>query len=152
LARVDAQARALEAERSRLQRDRRAADETTAKLQERETALAEREERFARRLNEKLEDRVRQARRDIDQVIEQLKDRAEGLIEQASIRARTTGISTGDAGAARSEAREAVERIINQVREPGSGALAGSGGPSAPPSPAGDLAVGARVSVGLGME
>ena len=46
LARVDAQARALEADRLRLQRDRRALDETGAGLQQRERDVAEREERF----------------------------------------------------------------------------------------------------------
>ena len=67
--------------------------------------LAEREERFAKRLNEKLDDRVRQAQRDIDQVIEQLKDRSEALIEQVAVRQRTSGISTGDTGARRAQKR-----------------------------------------------
>jgi DNA mismatch repair protein MutS2 len=149
LARVDAQARALESERSRLQRDRRAIDETRAKLEQRERDVAAREERFSRRLNEKLDDRVRQARRDIDQVIEQLKERSESLIEQAALGGRAAALSTGETGAARSDARAAVERIVEQLRS-GEGPV----GPAASEKPADtEPKVGARVAVGgLGME
>ena len=146
LARVDAQARALEADRLKLQRDRRAIDESAQSLQQRERGIAEREERLTRRLNEKLDDRVRQARRDIDQVIEQLKGRSEQLLDQAAQRARASGLSTGDTGAARTEAREAIERIVSTLKEP-----AASDAP--PTASAGPVAVGARVAVGgLGME
>jgi DNA mismatch repair protein MutS2 len=147
LERVDAQARALEADRSRLQRDRRAIDETAAKLQERERMVAEREERLARRLNEKLDDRVRQARRDIDQVIQQLKERSESLIEQASVHARTTGLNTGETGAARTAARDAIEKIVDRLKENEPADTRRTSAGTTPP------AVGARVAVGgLGME
>jgi len=147
LARVDAQARALDADRTRLQRDRRAFDEVSAKLQDRERAVADREDRVAKRLNEKLDDRVRQARRDIDLVIEQLKERTELLL------------NTGAAGAAKAEARQAIDRIIQGVREPAERAER-SGGTSAPPAGAAvggaqapPLQIGAKVAVGaLGME
>ncbi|MGE0043726.1 MAG: endonuclease MutS2, partial [Vicinamibacterales bacterium] len=98
LERVDQQARALETERSRLSRDRRALDEAARAAAAKEADLAEREARFARRLNERLDDRVRQAKRDIDLVIAELRQKSESLVEQAA--ARTAGISTGDAGAA----------------------------------------------------
>jgi DNA mismatch repair protein MutS2 len=145
LARVDAQARALESDRAKLQRDRRAMDEGTAKLVERERAVAEREERVAKRLSEKLEDRVRQAKRDIDEVIAQLRERSEALI------------NTGVAGAAKAEAREKIEVIIQRASAEGgalaapSGAQLAGGGAKAPSS--GDVTVGARVAVGaLGLE
>jgi DNA mismatch repair protein MutS2 len=142
LARIDAQARALEAERTKLQRDRRAMDETNAKLANREREIKEREERLAKRLNEKLDDRVRQARRDIDQIIEQLKDKSDALLEQAAVRVRA-GVSTGDTGAARAEAREALERIVDRLKEPAATAAM----PAIAPT------VGARVAIGgLGME
>jgi DNA mismatch repair protein MutS2 len=145
LARIDAQARALESDRSRLQRERRALEDANSKLAAREREVAEREERLSKRLNEKLEDRVRQARRDIDQVIEQLKERSEALIEQAATRGRTTGIPTGETGAARAEAREAIEKIVERLREPT--LPAGAASPALPP------VVGARVAVGgLGLE
>jgi DNA mismatch repair protein MutS2 len=143
LARVDAQARALDSDRTRLQRDRRAVDEANAKLAERERSVAEREERVRNRLNEKLDDRVRQARRDIDGVIAQLRERSEALI------------NTGVAGAAKAEARQAIEEIIERTR--------GGGTPAPPSSGQGEaqrhqealreVVIGARVAVGaLGME
>jgi DNA mismatch repair protein MutS2 len=143
LARIDAQARALESERTKLQRDRRTVDDASAKLAQRERDIKEREERLAKRLNEKLEDRVRQARRDIDLVIEQLKDKSEALLDLASSRIRS-GVSTGETGAARAEARDAIERIVDRLKEP---APAGSATPALAP------VVGARVAVGgLGLE
>lgn len=158
LARVDAQARALESDRTRLQRDRRAIDEAGTALRERERSVAEREERLTRRLNEKLDDRVRQAQRDIDQVIARLKDRSESLIEQVAVRQRTTGISTGDTGAARTEARDAIGRIVDQLKS-GEGSLASTGAAgsaAAAGASAGEVSppvVGSRVVVGaLGME
>ncbi len=165
LARIDARARALDSDRTRLQRDKRAVDDAAARLAERERSVAEREQRVAKRLSEKIDERVRQARRDIDAVIEQLKERSEALVEQASLRARTSGITTGDAGAARAEARQAIDRIVESVRSggalappglgpPASGSAAeysvpaAAGGAKAPP-----LQTGARVAVGaLGME
>jgi DNA mismatch repair protein MutS2 len=142
LARIDAQARALESERTKLQRDRRAVDEANAGVSAREREIKEREQRLAKRLNEKLDDRIRQARRDIDLVIEQLKDKSEALLEQAGTRV-WTGISTGETGAARAEAREAIERIVDRLKEPAPASQA----------PALAPAVGARVAVGgLGME
>jgi DNA mismatch repair protein MutS2 len=149
LERIDAQARALDSDRTRLQRDRRAIDEATVRIAERERAVAEREQRVAKRLNERIEDRVREARRDIDEVIEQLKARSEALLD------------TGATGAARAEARKAIEQILER-----------SGETLAPPSDASSSAegstdgaaktaakessrmeIGARVAVGgLGME
>jgi DNA mismatch repair protein MutS2 len=144
LARIDAQARALESERNKLQRERRTLDETSQKLVNRERDVKEREDRLAKRVNEKLEDRVRQARRDIDLIIEQLKDKSDALLEQAAVRVRTGGISTGETGAARAEAREAIERIVERLKEPA---------PVTPATPALQPTVGARVAVGgLGME
>jgi DNA mismatch repair protein MutS2 len=141
LARVDAQARALESDRTKLRRDRRAVDDANAKLAERERVVAEREERVARRLSEKLDERVRQARRDIDDVIAQLRERSEALI------------NTGVAGAAKAEARDAIERIIERTRS-GVPSTPASGGPKGPPlQETGPAVVGARVAVGaLGME
>ncbi|HQZ38164.1 MAG TPA: Smr/MutS family protein [Vicinamibacterales bacterium] len=118
LDRVDAQARALEAERGRLERDRRAAADERKVLEARERTLAEREEAFKKRLNEKIEERVRQARRDIDTVIDQLRDKSDALVEKASLRAAGALVNTGEAGAARAEARAAVERIAEGLRQP----------------------------------
>jgi DNA mismatch repair protein MutS2 len=144
LERVDAQARALDAERRKLERERATLAAELQALRQREAALAEREGRLARRVNEKLDDRLRQARKDIDEVIARLKERSESLIEQAAGGARP--LSTGQTGAARAEAAAAIDRIVDGLRQPGAAAEP----PAASPLP---LAVGARVRVGgLGLE
>jgi DNA mismatch repair protein MutS2 len=145
LARIDTQARALESERARLQKDRRAVDDAAAAVARRESEVREREDRLAKRLNEKLDDRVRQARRDIDQVIEQLKEKSDALLEQAVIRGRTGSISTGDTGSVRAEARDAIERIVERMKEPAAASTAAV--------TALEPIVGARVAIGgLGLE
>lgn len=150
LERVDAQARALESERTKLARDRRAADEAARTIDVRERELADREARFAKRLNERLDDRVRLARREVDQVIEELKARADALLD----RARSAGVTTGDAGALRAEALSAVTSIAARIRGAGEpGAIPEAAAPAPPTEPAGPVEVGARVLVpGFGME
>jgi len=146
LERVDAQARALDSERRKLEREYAAAAATNAALRQRESAVAEREGRLAKRVNDKLDDRLRQARRDIDQVITELKEKSEALVEQASARARHAAVSTGEAGAVRADAAAAVHRIVEGLRQPGAG-------PEAVSTPARPVVVGARVAVGgLGLE
>ncbi len=146
LERVDAQARALDGERRKLERERTALADQNHALRQRESAVAEREGRLAKRVNEKLDDRLRQARRDIDAVIAELKEKSETLIEQASVRARHAAISTGEAGAVRADASAAVDRIIAGLRQP-------AAGPATPAEPARPVTLGARVAVGgLGLE
>jgi DNA mismatch repair protein MutS2 len=158
LERVDAQARALDSERLKLQRERRAAEEASSSLRQRESALAEREERFNKRLNERLDDRLRQARREIDAVVDQLKQRASQLVDQASARSRGSGISTGDAGEVRGDARAAIDRIAEGLRQPATGDAPFDSAQGREASPlrtneAGPLTVGARVVVpGFGLE
>jgi DNA mismatch repair protein MutS2 len=152
LDRIDQQARSLDAEKTRLDRERRAFNEQKSALEARDKALSEREDAFKKRLNEKIEERVRQARRDIDAVIDQLKERSDALVERASLRAAGAIVNTGESGAARSEARAAIERIAEGLRNPApSATLAEPTG--APGATAAALAVGARVAVGgLGIE
>jgi len=149
LSRLDAQARALESERTRLERDKRAFNESNAELTRREKSLAEREEVFKKRLNERLDERLRQAKRDVDAVIEQLKEKSEAIAEKASLRA---AVNTGETGSARAEARAEIDRIVGDLRHPGS---QGSD-PSAIRSGIGkgsDPEVGAKVAIGgLGFE
>src|SRR4029453_9979600 len=161
LSRLDAQARTLEAERTKLDREKRTFNEESAKLRERERVLNDREEVFKKRLNERLDERLRQARRDIDEVISDLKDKSTALVEKASLRA---ALNTGESGAVRSEARAAVDRIVEDFRDspgnpkglppqnlegglPDTGSAASGGNPSGLPEP------GSRVVVGaLGIE
>ena len=149
LSRLDAQARALEGDRVKLERERRSFNETNAELAKRERSLAEREEVFKKRLNERLDERLRQARRDVDAVIEQLKEKSEQITEKASLRA---AINTGETGAARSEARAEIDRIVEDLRHPraeGSDLSTRSGNTVEGSAPS----VGAKVTVGgLGLE
>ncbi|HWI17068.1 MAG TPA: endonuclease MutS2 [Vicinamibacterales bacterium] len=117
LSRLDGQARALEADRVRLERERRAFNETNADLTKRERSLAEREEVFKKRLNERLDERLRQARRDVDAVVEQLREKADAIAEKASLRAV---VNTGETGAARAAARAEIDRIVEDLRHPAS--------------------------------
>jgi DNA mismatch repair protein MutS2 len=145
LSRLDAQARALESDRVKLERERRAFNEVNAELSKREKSLAEREEVFKKRLNERLDERLRQARRDVDAVIEQLKEKSDAITEKASLRA---AINTGETGSARAEARSAIDKIVEDLRAPAQ---------STKNEPKGSLPqeveVGAKVTVGaLGLE
>ena len=103
LARVDKDLRALEQERRQLSQQRAAVAESEKKLRGREESVREREETFRRRLDTKLDDQLRDARRRIDEVIDELKNRAPRLV------------NTGETGAARSEARAAIDSIVGRV-------------------------------------
>jgi DNA mismatch repair protein MutS2 len=149
LARLDAQARALESERTRLERDKRTFNEQNAELTKREKSLAEREEVFKKRLNERLDERLRQARRDVDAVIGQLKEKSEALVEKASMRA---AINTGEAGRARADARAEIDRIVEDLRHPSS-AAAGLDRPKGLSPQDSEPEVGSKVTIGgLGLE
>jgi DNA mismatch repair protein MutS2 len=146
LAKMDNELRAVEHDRRLVARERQTMAESEQRLRGREEAIRHREETFNRRLNERLDEQLRAARREIDSVIEGLKARTAEMTAQAA-RLVTHTISTGEAGAARSDARSAVDKVIERVKQ-GSGAGApGTTAPSAPVVP------GARVAVGgLGLE
>ena len=145
LARLDAQARALESDRVKLERERRAFNEVNAELSKREKTLAEREEVFKKRLNERLDERLRQARRDVDTVIDQLKEKSEALAEKASLRAT---LNTGETGSARAEARAEIDRIVGDLRHPSAAPAA-----KAAALQTSEPEVGSKVTVGgLGLE
>ncbi len=153
LARVDSDLQRLQEERRGVTLERMAMAETERKIRAREEALKEREERVRRRLDAKVDDQVRDARREIDAVIEGLKTRAAELSEQAGVRLKTgdkvraAGISTGDTGAIRGDARAALDRVLDKLK-------AGGDTPPAPvEAPSGPVEVGTRVTVGtLGLE
>jgi DNA mismatch repair protein MutS2 len=152
LARVDDDLRLLERERKQATAERLAVAEAERKLRAREAAVRDREEAFRKRLDSRLEDQVRAARREIDAVIEGLKTRAAELTQQAAVRLRSgektraAGITTGDTGAARADARAALDEVVARLKE-GAGLGRPSGRPSDP------IEVGSRVTVGaLGLE
>ncbi len=109
LAKVDQDMRALEHEHRLAARERETLKDAEARMQHREDALHQREDTFKRRLSEELDTQVRQARKEIDEVIAALKAKADAMAKAPRL------VSTGDAGNARSEARAAVESIATRV-------------------------------------
>ena len=154
LARVDDDLRKLEQERTQVITERVAIAESERRLRAREDALRDRESHFKKRLDAKLDDQLRNARREIDAVIDGLKTKASELTEKAGRRLRSgdtvraAGISTGETGEAKSNARAALDQIAGRLR--GGDAPAGDLPPSEAPIP---LTPGVRVTVGgLGLE
>jgi DNA mismatch repair protein MutS2 len=143
LARMDRELRALEHEHRLAARERETLGAAEARLRQREDALRQREDTYRRRLSEELDTQVRQARREIDDVIAGLKQKAAAFAQEA---ARQT-VPTGETGAARSDARLAVDSVVKRFLEPVVPV-------AAPMPPAGRApAVGDRVVVGgLGLE
>src|ERR1051325_10368789 len=80
LARVDKDLRALEQQRREIWRERAALAESEKKLRGREESIREREETFRRRLDTKLDEQLRDARKKIDEVIDELRNRAPRLV------------------------------------------------------------------------
>jgi DNA mismatch repair protein MutS2 len=155
LARVDHDLRALQQERKQTTEDRMAIAETERRLRTREESLRQREETLRKRLDAKVDEQVRVARREIDAIIEGLKTRAAELSEQAAVRLRSgdkvraAGISTGETGAARTDARAALDGVLARLK--GGGPEPAPSAP-APPAPRA-IEPGTRVAVGaLGLE
>jgi DNA mismatch repair protein MutS2 len=148
LAKVDQDMRALDHERRLAARERDTLKEAEARMQHREDALHQREETFKRRLNEELNTQVRQARKEIDDVIAALKAKADAIARGPRL------VSTGETGAARSDARAAVDAIANRVSAGEPPAADGSQSSPGPQSSVlSPVAAGTRVIVGgLGLE
>jgi DNA mismatch repair protein MutS2 len=152
LARIDNDLRALDQERRTVAQERIAIYESERKLRSREDEVREREEKVRRRLDAKVDDRLREARKEIDAVIEGLKSKAAALSEQAAVRLksgerlRAAGVSTGDIGAVKADARAALDELATRVKDADT--------PAAPaPAASGPIDVGSRVAVGtLGLE
>jgi DNA mismatch repair protein MutS2 len=153
LARVDQDLHRLQEERRALMKERAAVADSDRQLRAREESLRDREAALRKRLDARVDEQVRQARREIDIVIDGLKARAAALSEHAAVRLksgeklRAAGISTGETGAVKSEARAALDDIVARLK----GGVAQPH--AAPPVPAPPLNVGSRVAVGgLGLE
>jgi DNA mismatch repair protein MutS2 len=122
LAKVEREMQGLEHERRLVARERQMVEQSQARLQTREQDLRDREETFRKRLDQRLDERLRDARREIDSVMDSLKARAGRIVHT----------HTGEIGAVRAEARDALDQIASRVRDnvegpspsPGSGASA----------------------------
>ena len=122
LKRIDDDLRQVEQDRQGLARERAAVTEAAMKVRSREDSVREREDKLRRRLDAKLDDRLRDARVEIDAVVEGLKAKAAALSDQAAVRLRTgerlraAGLNTGETGAVRAEARAALDEIANRLK------------------------------------
>jgi DNA mismatch repair protein MutS2 len=116
LAKIDKDMRVLEHEQRLAARERETLGAAEARMRERDEALRQREETYRRRLNEQLEAEVRQARRAIDSVIADLKAKSDLATQEAP----GPTLTTGDTGALRAEARQAVDSVIRKFVEPAS--------------------------------
>ncbi|HEY7441687.1 MAG TPA: endonuclease MutS2 [Vicinamibacterales bacterium] len=115
LARMDEELRALDHDRRLVKRERELLDEADHRARAREESLRHREESSKTRLNQALDEHLRAARSEIDAVLADLRRRTAELAAQA---ARHPGEqpTTGDTGATRSQARSAVEHVIDRFR------------------------------------
>ncbi|HEY3382271.1 MAG TPA: Smr/MutS family protein [Vicinamibacterales bacterium] len=154
LAKIDQNLHELEHERRLVARERQVLTDAETRVKSREDTLRQREEAFHRKTEERLDDRLRDARREIDKVIDDLKKKTTELTAEAERRVykhASTGpvISTGAAGAARVEARQALEDTAARLRgEAAERPAAQAGQPSL-----GKPSIGDRVAVaGLGLE
>ena len=125
LARVERDAQTLEHERRLLAREREMLADSAGKLRSREQEIRNREETFRRRLDERIEERLRDARREIDAVVNALKARADSLASEASHRAAARLIPTGATGAARADARDRSCRSVAVIAGTEAGSPAG---------------------------
>ena len=153
LARMDDDLRRLEEERRSIERERAMVAAAERKIRAREESVDEREDRVRRRVDAKLDEQLRTARREIDAVIETLKARATELSERAGVRLnasgkiRSAGLSTGEIGDVRSDARAALDQIGERLK--GADTPVASGVEQTP----GTIESGSRVTVGtLGLE
>jgi DNA mismatch repair protein MutS2 len=146
LAKVQRDVQTLDHERRLVARDRETLTESTTKLHAREQELRNREETFKKRLDERIEERLRDARRQIDSVVDALKGRTGVLAADAERRAARL-VPTGALGAARSEARAAVDAIGERLRT-GSAAPDRAQAVAAPATQDRPAALGDRVLVG----
>lgn len=149
LAKIERDMQALDHERRLAARERETLADESARLHQRDQELRNREDTFKRRLDERIEERLRDARREIDGVVSALKVRTDALASEAERRMAPRLMSTGDTGAARADARAAIEAIGNRLRSPAEPAVPAASRSESGPMPA----VGDRVLVGaFGLE
>ena len=137
LAKIDQNLHDLEHERRLVARERQVLSDAETQVRSREEALRQREETFRRKTEDRLDERLRDARREIDRVIDDLKKKTADLAAEAERRlAKRAGtgppISTGDAGAARVEARQALDEAAARFRGDERGTPAATGGRGRP--------------------
>jgi len=145
LARVERDMQALDHDRRLAAKEREDAAAERAKLKARDEALRDREQELRRRIDKAVEERVREAREEIERTIARLKQKT-GALEADAKQKGPRLITTGEIGRLRSEARDGVERAAGTVRHVGDAPAADEDSSYVP-------AIGDRVRTGsLGFE
>jgi DNA mismatch repair protein MutS2 len=130
LAKIDQDLHALDSERRQVAREREQLAGHDAQIRLREEQLRQREEQFRRKLEDSLQERMREARRAIDSVVDDVKKKAAALTEEAARRAAaprlvtsskppassTLTLSTGEVGSLRTDARTALQDMADRLR------------------------------------
>ena len=120
LARVDKDRRQLDELRGTLDKQQTGLVERATRLRKRETELERHEQARRKDLGQSLDTRLRTAREQIDEVVDTLRRRAATLEREATERTshRQPALSTGDSGALRGEARDALDEIASSFPAP----------------------------------
>jgi DNA mismatch repair protein MutS2 len=113
LERVDRDLARLAEDRRQVEREQAAAERARARAEEREAGLKAREDAFKRRLHDRIDDRVRAATREIDDVLKALKRQATALSSSVA----APRLSTGDQGSLKAHARAAVQAAAARAIE-----------------------------------
>jgi DNA mismatch repair protein MutS2 len=131
LAKIDRDLHALDTERRQVAREREQMAGHDAQIRLREEQLRQREEQFRRKLEDSLQERMREARRAIDSVVDDVKKKAAALEAEAARRAAAPRLvtssgpvvpsapqrlSTGEMGSLRSDARAALQDMADRLR------------------------------------
>ncbi|MGE5357654.1 MAG: endonuclease MutS2 [Bacteroidales bacterium] len=116
LQKVDEDLRTLEHERRLVAREREALRDGEDRLRSRETSLREREEAAKRRFDKQVDERIREARQEVERIVGDLKRKAAELAERAAKPRLVASLSTGDTGAVRTEALQALEQAAQKLR------------------------------------
>lgn len=113
LARMDQELATVARDREALAGEREQLLAERQQLLEREARLVEREAVLKRRFDDKVNEKLREARAEIDRIVGTLKQKADALARQAGDRAAMRGpvLSTGEVGGLKAEARAAVGAV-----------------------------------------
>lgn len=112
LARVDQELAALDRDRHAIAEERRRLAEERDRVLRREAHVTEREAVLRKRLDDRLHEKLRDARAEVDRVVAQVKTRAEALVQKAGQRP----LSTGELGQLRTQGRAALDAIAHPPR------------------------------------
>jgi DNA mismatch repair protein MutS2 len=122
LAKMDHDLHALDHERRLVAREREQIADAQSRLRGREEQLHQREDQFRRKLEDALQERLREARRAIERVVDDVKRKATELADEAARRAAAAPrlvnprLSTGETGGLRADARAALEQLADRLR------------------------------------